>query len=70
MERVEGRGGERGRERECVCACGERDKEILDTPSGVFSRLFDLPSHAFCFPTAVVAFEIKDFKCGLHLHGG
>lgn len=39
-----------------------RDKEILDSLSGVFSRLFDLPS--FRFSPAIVAFEIKDFKCG------
>jgi len=47
----------------------EKYKKILATPSEVFSQLFDLLFYAFCFPTAVV-FEIKDFKCGLHPHGG
>lgn len=46
------------------------DTGILGMPSGVFSRLFDLPSHAFCFLTAIVAFEIKDLKRGRYLHGG
>jgi len=64
-ERGEGERRERKRERKNR----EKYKKILATPSEVFSQLFDLLFYAFCFPTAVV-FEIKDFKCGLHPHGG
>lgn len=40
----------------------EKERERKFSPSGVSSLLFDLPTHAFCFPTADVALEIKDLK--------
>lgn len=53
------RGGEKkeGKEKK-----GRRGEERENSPRVEFPLLFDLPTHAFCFPTADVALEIKDLK--------
>ena len=40
----------------------EREREEELSLRMEFPLLFDLPTHAFCFPTADVALKIKDFK--------
>lgn len=39
-----------------------RERERENSLRVEFPLLFDLPTHAFCFPTADVALEIKDLK--------
>lgn len=52
-EKKEGKEQKRGKRRE-----RERENSLRVE----FPLLFDLPTHAFCFPTADVALEIKDLK--------